>query len=101
MAKILSPNKSYTGVSASVAFCNGIGTTDNPELIDWFKKHKYQVVEEEKKDKTLDEMSVEELVSYANEHSIDIGKATSQAGIIEKIKAAEEEKKVDQEPDLG
>lgn len=101
MAKILSPNKSYTGVSASVAFCNGIGTTDNPELIDWFKKHKYQVVEEEKKDKTLDEMSVEELVSYANEHSIDIGKATSQAGIIEKIKAAEEEKKGDQEPDLG
>ena len=99
MAKILSPNKSYTGVSASVAFCNGIGTTDNPELIDWFKKHKYQVVEEEKKDKTLDEMSVEELAAYANGHGIDIGKATSQAGIIEKIKAAEEEKKEDEEPD--
>lgn len=99
MAKILSPNKSYTGVSASVAFCNGVGTTDNPELIDWFKKHKYQVVEEEKKDKTLDEMSVEELVSYANEHGIDIGKATSQAGIIEKIKVAEEEKKEYEEPD--
>ena len=99
MAKILSPNKSYTGVSASVAFCNGIGTTDNPELIDWFKKHKYQVVEEEKKDKTLDEMSVEELAAYANEHGIDIGNATSQAGRIEKIKAAEEEKKEDEEPD--
>ena len=99
MAKILAPNKSYTGVSASIAFCNGIGTTDNPELIDWFKKHNYQVVEEEKKEKTFDEMSVEELVAYANEHNIDIGKATSQSGIIEKIKAAEEEKKEDEEPD--
>ena len=91
MAKILAPNKSYTGVSASIAFCNGIGTTDNPELIDWFKKHNYQVVEEEKKEKSIEEMSVEELVVYAEKNNIDIGKATSQAGIIEKIKAAEVE----------
>lgn len=91
MAKILAPNKSYTGVSASIAFCNGIGTTDNPELIDWFKKHNYQVVEEENKEKSIEEMSVEELVVYAEKNNIDIGKATSQAGIIEKIKAAEVE----------
>ena len=90
MAKILAPNKQYTGVSASVYFCNGIGTTEKPELIDWFKKHGYQVIEEEK-DKTLDEMSVEELVAYAEKNNIDIGKATSQSGIIEKIKAAKKE----------
>ena len=36
-------------------------------------------------------MSVEELVSYAEENNIDIGKATSQSGIIEKIKVAEQQ----------
>ena len=91
MAKILAPNKSYTGISASVAFCNGIGETDRPELIE----HEYQVIEEEKKEKVLDEMSIEELVAYADKHNIDIGKATSQTRIIEKIKAANEEKEPD------
>ena len=38
MAKIVAPNKSYTGVSASVAFCNGEGNTNNSVLIDWFRK---------------------------------------------------------------
>ena len=44
MAKILAPNKSYTGISASVAFCNGEGYTKNPYLIEWFKNHGYEVV---------------------------------------------------------
>lgn len=35
--KICSPNKEYTGVSASVPFCNGMGETDDPYLIEWFK----------------------------------------------------------------
>ncbi|EPB8194499.1 hypothetical protein ACRTCC_000278 [Clostridium perfringens] len=92
MAKIIAPNKQYTGISASVYFCNGIGETDSKDLINWFKEHGYSVVEEdiEKKDKSIEEMSVEELISYADEHNIDIGKATSQSGIIEKIKAAEQ-----------
>ena len=92
MAKIVAPNKQYTGISASVYFCNGIGETTNEDLISWFKEHGYSVVEEdvEKKDRNIDEMSVEELISYANEHNIDIGKATTQSGIIEKIKTAEQ-----------
>lgn len=49
MAKILAPNREYTGVSASVPFCNGVGETDNPTLISWFKEHGY-VVEEPKKE---------------------------------------------------
>lgn len=49
MAKILAPNREYTGVSASVAFCNGIGETDNPTLISWFKEHGY-IVEELKEE---------------------------------------------------
>lgn len=44
--KIYSPNKEYTGVSASVSFCNGKGETDDPNLIRWFKDHGYRVEEE-------------------------------------------------------
>lgn len=93
MAKIIAPNKQYTGISASVYFCNGIGETTNKDLISWFKEHGYNVIEEdvEKVEKNIDNMSVEELVSYAEENNIDIGKATSQSGIIEKIKAAEQQ----------
>ena len=43
--KIKSPNKDYTGVSASVPFCNGVGETEDPHLIQWFKEHGYQVEE--------------------------------------------------------
>ena len=39
--KIKSPNKDYTGVSASVPFCNGVGETEDPYLIQWFKDHGY------------------------------------------------------------
>lgn len=43
--KIYSPNKEYTGISASVPFCGGVGETDDPYLIQWFKSHRYQVEE--------------------------------------------------------
>lgn len=45
MAVIHAPNESYTGTSASVDFCNGKGSTDNPHLIQWFKEHGYRVEE--------------------------------------------------------
>lgn len=94
MAKIIAPNKEYTGISASVSFCRGIGETKKLELIEWFKNHGYQIVEEDKdnNEKMLDDMTVEELVKYAEEKNIDIGKATSQSGIIEKIKALDQVK---------
>ena len=43
--KIKSLNKDYTGVSASVPFCNGVGETEDPHLIQWFKEHGYEVEE--------------------------------------------------------
>lgn len=46
MAIIEAPNKEYTGVSASVSFCNGVGRTENELLIQWFKNHGYKVKEE-------------------------------------------------------
>lgn len=62
--KICSPNKEYTGVSASVPFCNGMGETDDPYLIEWFKKHGYKVEEDSTEElgikKPVDEESVDE-----------------------------------------
>lgn len=48
MTKIIAPNKEYTGLSAGVYFCNGVGETDNPNLIEWFEKHGYHVEGNEK-----------------------------------------------------
>ena len=41
--KVYAPNKQYTGTSASVPFCNGVGETDNPHLLEWFRSHGYEV----------------------------------------------------------
>lgn len=41
--KIYAPVKDFNGVHASVLFVNGVGETDNPHLIEWFKSHGYTV----------------------------------------------------------
>jgi len=41
--RILAPNTKYTGVSASVAFRDGVGETADPNLIEWFRDHGYTV----------------------------------------------------------
>ncbi|WP_455715433.1 hypothetical protein [Anaerosporobacter sp.] len=46
-------------------------------------------VEQNDADINLDDMSVEELTQYATEYGIDIGNATSQKGILKKIKEVE------------
>ena len=46
MVKIFAPNKRYTGVSASVPFAAGVGETDDPYLINWFRAHGYTVEEQ-------------------------------------------------------
>jgi sugar phosphate isomerase/epimerase len=102
MAKIYAPNKQYSGISASVVFVNGVGETENPTLLKWFKDHGYEVEVVEKKDppnepSKFDGMDVEQLKAYAAEHNIEIGNASSVNGILKKItdaeKKAEEEKK--------
>lgn len=47
--KVYSPNREYTGVSASVLFCKGVGETEDPYLIKWFRDHGYTVEEPEAK----------------------------------------------------
>ncbi|MDY6084632.1 MAG: hypothetical protein SPI25_05220 [Dialister sp.] len=46
MARIIAPNKQYTGISASVPFNRGVGETSSAYLIEWFKKHGYTVEDE-------------------------------------------------------
>lgn len=41
--KIYAPVKDANGLYASVMFVNGVGETDNPTLIKWFKEHGYKV----------------------------------------------------------
>jgi hypothetical protein len=43
--KIYAPIKHATGVWCSVHFRNGVGETDNPHLIEWFKSHGYKIEE--------------------------------------------------------
>lgn len=50
---------------------------------------KKEIVNSTEIEKELSKMTVEELKEYAQEKNIDIGKATSQSGILEKIKEVE------------
>ena len=41
--KIYAPVKDTNGVYASVMFRNGVGETDKPHLIEWFKRNGYTI----------------------------------------------------------
>lgn len=56
--KIYAPVKDASGVWCSVRFVNGVGETDNPHLIKWFKNHGYKVEGVEKVEVVLDAESV-------------------------------------------
>lgn len=83
--KIYAPVKDATGTWASVRFVNGVGETDNPRLIEWFKDHGYTLekceispeihlnnVLEEMADEVvepkLEDMTPNELRQWATEH---------------------------------
>lgn len=44
MAIIKTPNNQYNGESATVRFINGMGETNDENLIAWFKGHGYEVI---------------------------------------------------------
>lgn len=48
MAKVYAPLKDYNGISASVTFVNGVGETDNENLLEWFEERGYTVERDEK-----------------------------------------------------
>ena len=63
--KIYAPVKSTNGVYASVRFVNGVGETDNPRLIEWFRNHGYVL------DGKVDELNFEKCET---EHENDMEK---------------------------
>ena len=46
--KIYAPVENVNGVYASVLFTNGVGETNNPAIIHWFKSHGYRVEEDKR-----------------------------------------------------
>lgn len=70
--KIFSPVKTYTGMSASVPFCNGVGETEDPHLIEWFKEHGYEV--EEVETATVDTSCVEDQMETVDEEQAEAPK---------------------------
>ena len=96
MAKIIAPNKKYNGTSASIPFINGVGETDNQNLIQWFKENGYTLeenvsftenapVNEKNSIPDLANMTADELIKFANNNGFDIGKSTSKDSILKKI----------------
>lgn len=98
MAIIKSPNKSYTGVSASVAFSNGVGTTEDKRLIEWFYSHGYEIQEEKPKYNeiiSLKEMNKDDLVKLAVELNVEFTSKNTKDELIALIKAKQEANKND------
>lgn len=95
MAKIIAPNKQYTGISASVAFAQGVGQTENPKLIQWFKDHGYTVEEPKTVAKTKAEpkvvSNVEPTADPKGEATDDGKSAKSSSKAVAKTKAAAED----------
>ena len=57
MAKIFAPNKQYTGLSASIGFVNGVGETEDKDLLKWFKDHGYDIEEDKQEDKKDEDLA--------------------------------------------
>jgi len=67
MAKIYCNNKGFNGISASVNFVDGVGDSNIPHLISWFKENGYTIIEEKIEPSVYDSMSYKELTELAKE----------------------------------
>ncbi|MDQ0254923.1 hypothetical protein J2S74_002305 [Evansella vedderi] len=90
MVKILAPNKEYNGISATVKFIDGVGETNSPHLIDWFKRKGYEVKEIES-EKSIDDMTGAELKELAKEKGLEGYSNMKVAELKEALKELEEE----------
>jgi hypothetical protein len=68
--KIYAPVKDTNGIYASVRFVNGVGETNNPALIEWFRKHGYRL-ETIEKSVEKSEVSIEKSVEKCAEPDLD------------------------------
>ncbi|MBU9714424.1 Rho termination factor N-terminal domain-containing protein [Evansella tamaricis] len=77
MTKVYSPNKNFNGVVANVTFVEGVGETNSPYSLDYFKRKGYTIKNNEKKDEEnkgqsndLDNMDLKELKALAKEQGV-------------------------------
>ena len=80
--KIYAPVKDANGVYASVRFVNGVGETDNPHLIEWFRSHGYSV--------PIEPTPTEEVDQFA-----DIGNIVDDSEFVEINKLADDSEEPD------
>ncbi len=72
--KIYTPVKGASGVYANTLFVNGVGETDNPNSIAYFREHGYKVEESGKvqtkveSEPDFDSMTVEQLRTWMKEN---------------------------------
>lgn len=66
-----------------------VNQVEEQQATDEVDKQEQEAFEQSETGINLDDMSVDELIQYAEEHGIDIGSASSQKGILKKIKEAE------------
>ena len=92
--KIIAPNKNYTGISAGVAFANGVGDCSNPDTINWFEQHGYDIKESLDNDETS--ISEKEFKALKKENaelkkSADPKELEKNKALKDKLKAVEKE----------
>lgn len=81
MTKILAPNKNFTGIQASVKFINGVGETNSPYLIDYFKRKGYTIKQDAKKDNEANNISQ---AKETKEEEKPVKKTTQKKSIVKK-----------------
>lgn len=73
--KIYTPVKNATGTWCTVRFVNGVGETNDPHLIKWFKEHGYKLDEVVKVSETTEKV-VEKMVETPCEEVVDLESMT-------------------------
>lgn len=90
--EIRTPVKGFTGEVVGVAFAGGVGHTDDPNRLAYFRRHGYEIVTEaESTPKKAEDMTKAELIAHAQANNIDLGDAKTKAEILAAVTAAAEQ----------
>nr|DAS20166.1 MAG TPA: hypothetical protein [Caudoviricetes sp.] len=86
MAKVYAPLEDYNGISASVTFVNGVGETDNENLLEWFEEKGYTVERDEKPKRAKKaKEATEETSDGATEETSDGATEETTEGVAEEV----------------
>ena len=71
--KIYAPVKDFNGLRNNVRFINGVGETNNLQVIEWFESHGYKVISSEIETKIKEILTSTEPTIYSNDFGIPVG----------------------------